>query len=213
MLIPHQRHHRKRTDGTCGRYPIHDDAQNWRICARAALSVLDCGEANIRRSEIVRADYNMPPVTVRNRDERCRSSNRGFMVSAGVTAGYCCLCQSQASEPPAHTARWGVSGTRPSRCPVWRWKFPGGGDQRPPQERGDQQPVAPLLQQAPGAGDRGIGKHWRNHAGCRNRFHGLRPEFGGSALPAPALTDRTSNDAAGFASCYGPHRRSPLQGS
>ncbi len=31
-------------------------------------------------------------------------------------------------------------------------------------------------------------------------------------LPVPALTDRTSNDAAGFASCYGPHRRSPLQG-
>jgi hypothetical protein len=25
--------------------------------------------------------------------------------------------------------------------------------------------------------------------------------------------DETSNDAAGFASCYGPHRRSPLQGS
>src|SRR5713101_5129314 len=50
MLIPHLRHHRKRTDGTCGRYPIHDDAQNWRICARVALSVLDCGEANIRRS-------------------------------------------------------------------------------------------------------------------------------------------------------------------
>ena len=24
--------------------------------------------------------------------------------------------------------------------------------------------------------------------------------------------DGTSNDAAGFASCYGPHRRSPLQG-
>jgi hypothetical protein len=44
------------------------------------------------------------------------------------------------------------------------------------------------------------------------RFHGLHPDFGGSALPAPTLTGRTSNDAAGFASCYGPHRRSPLQG-
>jgi hypothetical protein len=41
------------------------------------------------------------------------------------------------------------------------------------------------------------------------RFHGLHPEFGGSALPAPALAGETSNDAAGFASCYGPHRRSP----
>jgi hypothetical protein len=28
----------------------------------------------------------------------------------------------------------------------------------------------------------------------------------------PALTGETSNDAAGFASCYGPHRRSPFTG-
>ncbi len=42
-----------------------------------------------------------------------------------------------------------------------------------------------------------------------HRFRGLHPGFGGSALPAPALADRTSNDAAGFASCYGPHRCSP----
>ena len=34
----------------------------------------------------------------------------------------------------------------------------------------------------------------------------------GSALPYPPATGRLSNDAAGFASCYGPHRRSPLQG-
>src|SRR5512142_2047992 len=27
----------------------------------------------------------------------------------------------------------------------------------------------------------------------------------------PALTGRTLNDAAGFASCYGPHRRSPYR--
>ena len=29
----------------------------------------------------------------------------------------------------------------------------------------------------------------------------------------PALTGGNGYDAAGFASCYGPHRRSPLQGS
>jgi hypothetical protein len=45
-----------------------------------------------------------------------------------------------------------------------------------------------------------------------HRFHGLHPDFGCPALPAPALTGGTPNDAAGFASCYGPHRRSPLQG-
>ena len=32
----------------------------------------------------------------------------------------------------------------------------------------------------------------------------------GSALPLPAQ-GRMSNDAAGFASCYGPHRRSPIR--
>ena len=49
--------------------------------------------------------------------------------------------------------------------------------------------------------------------GCASRLYtasdGLRPDCGSSALPAPALTGRTPNDAAGFASCYGPHRRSP----
>src|SRR5713226_10584216 len=34
----------------------------------------------------------------------------------------------------------------------------------------------------------------------------------GSALPCPAR-GRMSNDAAGFASCYGPHRRSPIRAS
>jgi hypothetical protein len=35
----------------------------------------------------------------------------------------------------------------------------------------------------------------------------------GSALPRPPATGRLSNDAAGFASCYGPHRRSPCRAS
>ena len=35
----------------------------------------------------------------------------------------------------------------------------------------------------------------------------------GSALPCPPGTGRMSNDAAGFASCYGPHRRSPIRAS
>jgi hypothetical protein len=45
-------------------------------------------------------------------------------------------------------------------------EFAGGGDRLAPQERGDEQPVAPVVQQAPGAGDRDIGKRWRDHAGC-----------------------------------------------
>ena len=46
------------------------------------------------------------------------------------------------------------------------------------------------------------------------RFHGLGLGFrDGSALPCPAPTDGLSNEAAGFASCYGPHRRSPYRAS
>jgi len=41
-----------------------------------------------------------------------------------------------------------------------------------------------------------------------HRFHGLHPISKGPALPAHAR-GRMSNDAAGFASCYGPNRRSP----
>lgn len=44
-----------------------------------------------------------------------------------------------------------------------------------------------------------------------HRFHGLHPDFGGSALPVPTLPGETSNDAAGFASRYGPHRRSLIR--
>src|SRR5690606_31871399 len=33
----------------------------------------------------------------------------------------------------------------------------------------------------------------------------------GSALPRPTPSGGLSNDAAGFASCYGPHRRSPYR--
>ena len=36
---------------------------------------------------------------------------------------------------------------------------------------------------------------------------------GGLDTPCPALTGGNAYDAAGFASCYVPHRRSPLQGS
>ena len=46
-----------------------------------------------------------------------------------------------------------------------------------------------------------------------HRFHGLHPDYGGSALLlAPPSTGGNGYDAAGFASCYGPHRRSPFAG-
>lgn len=44
-------------------------------------------------------------------------------------------------------------------------------------------------------------------------FHGLHRDFGGSALSSPPPSRaETSNDAADFALCCGPHLRSPLQG-
>jgi hypothetical protein len=43
------------------------------------------------------------------------------------------------------------------------------------------------------------------------RFHGRRPiSRARHSLARPY--GQLSNDAAGFASCYGPHRRSPIQG-
>jgi len=45
-----------------------------------------------------------------------------------------------------------------------------------------------------------------------HRFHGLRPDGGGSALPDPYPKAGYINDAAGFALCYGPHLRSPFTG-
>ncbi len=51
--------------------------------------------------------------------------------------------------------------------------------------------------------------------GCASRLCAASMAFApisrGPALPLPAQ-GRLSNDAAGFASCYGPHRRSPIQG-
>ena len=52
--------------------------------------------------------------------------------------------------------------------------------------------------------------------GCASRLYTASMAFApisrGSALPCPARR-RMSNDAAGFASCYGPHRRSPIRAS
>ena len=42
-----------------------------------------------------------------------------------------------------------------------------------------------------------------------HRVHGLHRDSSGSAPSAPTLTGRTSNDAAGFASCCGPSSCSP----
>ena len=53
---------------------------------------------------------------------------------------------------------------------------------------------------------------WRLRFQVLHRVHGLHRDFSGSAPSAPTLTGRTSNDAAGFASCCGPPSCSPKQG-
>src|ERR1022692_2770099 len=67
-----------------------------------------------------------------------------------------------------------------------------------------QFPPSPSIRSAPHT----PGSSSRLRFQALRRFHGLHPEFGGSALPAPP-EDETPHDAAGFASCYGPHLRSP----
>ena len=52
--------------------------------------------------------------------------------------------------------------------------------------------------------------------GCASRLFAASMAFALNSGARHSLfppEDGTSNDAAGFASCYGPHRRSPLQGS
>ena len=49
----------------------------------------------------------------------------------------------------------------------------------------------------------------RLHFQDLHRFRGLRPDGGGSALPDSHPKAGYIDDAAGFASCYGPHHRSP----
>ena len=102
-----------------------------------------------------------------------------FIVPAGVTAGYSCIRGSQASELLTQTARSAMPGAPALTVSGPTRAFPDGGDRLAPQERGDQQPVAPALQQAPGAGDRDIGKHGGDHAGG-----GLqrRPQYGRTAI-------------------------------
>lgn len=55
---------------------------------------------------------------------------------------------------------------------------------------------------------RGFGSVVTTHLAL-GRFHGLHPDFEGLGSSLSHLEGQLSNDAAGFASCYGPHSRSP----
>ena len=68
-----------------------------------------------------------------------------------------------------------------------------------------QFPPPPLIRSAPHT----PGSPSRLHFQDLHRFRGLRPDGGGSALPDPHPKAGYIDDAAGFASCYGPHHRSP----
>jgi hypothetical protein len=100
-------------------------------------------------------------------------------VLAGVTAGYSCVRGSQASESLAQTARSGMPGTPALTVSGLTGEFPGSRDRLAPQERGDQQSVAPAVQQAPGAGDRGSGNQGRDYVGCSLQ---RPPKYGRTAI-------------------------------
>jgi len=100
-----------------------------------------------------------------------------------------------------------MSGTRSSRCLVWPGKLPGGRGGPPPQERGDQQPVVPALQQAPGAGDRDIGEHGRDHPGCglqRPLQHGRTASRHGCRRPGHGYRFPPSRAADGARRVFSP---------
>jgi hypothetical protein len=112
--------------------------------------------------------------------------------------------------PPGSTGTTAASDAHPASHPlpgVTGYRTPHSGDKtrRPPGRGGPPQfPPPPSIRSAPHT----PGSPSRLRFQALHRFRGLHPGFGGSALLLPPGGE-TSNDAAGFASCYGPHRCSP----
>src|SRR4029077_19075879 len=102
---------------------------------------------------------------------------------------------------PASSPLPGSAGYRTPRSGDTLRRSPGRGG--PPQF-----PPPPSIRSAPHT----PGSPSRLRFQALRRFHGLRPYFERLGTPFARPTGRLSNDAAGFASCYGPHRRSPIQG-
>src|SRR5690242_2898309 len=94
--------------------------------------------------------------------------------------------------------------------PVIGRHAPAAGIRRLPGRGGPPQfPPPPSIRSAPHT----PGSPSRLRFQALRRFHGLRPDFERLGTPFARPEGRLSNDAAGFASCCGPHRRSPYRAS
>src|SRR5690348_5385485 len=137
-----------------------------------------------------------PLLTTLRTDEAAALPSPQVVLSCGSTG----TTAASDAHPASHPLP-GVTGYRTPRSGSTIRRLPGRGG--PPQF-----PPPPSIRSAPPT----PGSSSRLRFQALHRFHGLHPGYGGSALPCPALTGGNGYDAAGFASCYGPHRRSPFTG-
>src|SRR5512135_90445 len=118
----------------------------------------------------------------------------------------CCPAAQPVLRPPPTPTRPAIhfpvpAGYRTPRSGSTIRRLPGRGG--PPQF-----PPPPSIRSAPPT----PGSSSRLRFQALRRFHGLRPDFERLGTPLSTQKGRLSNDAAGFASCYGPPRRSPRKG-
>jgi hypothetical protein len=118
----------------------------------------------------------------------------------------CCPAAQPVLRPPPTPTRPAI---RFSGSPVIGRHAPAEQIHRLPGRGGPPQfPPPPSIRSAPHT----PGSPSRLRLQALRRFHGLRPDFERLGTPFGHPSGRLSNDAAGFASCYGPHRRSPRRG-
>jgi len=160
-------------------------AQSRMICVRLPACSQPMSDAPIRRSEIVRADYNMSVVTLRDRGERYRSSTKKIRHFVAVTAPRLYNRGSRAgvnrqADRHIHHGPAGRNGDRPGQG-----SSPGP-DQLALRGGRDRTPAVPALHQGPDAGDRDVGQDRGNPVGSSRqcpRHHGSAAIWRGHRRP------------------------------
>src|SRR5580704_18996712 len=131
-----------------------------------------------------------PLLTTLRTDEAAALPSPQVVLSCGSTG-----TTAASDAHPASGPLPGITGYRTPRSGDNIRRLPGRGG--PPQF-----PPPPSIRSAPHT----PGSPSRLRFQALHRFHGLRPDFERLGTPFARPEGRLSNDAAGFASCYGPHR-------